>query len=174
MLSAHSTASATMFEFLATLLVHTGIFLPLDIDRFAVTDYVYFVPSLLANGDAKSVWTYKSSESYMTTLCHSWLFRDGAPGNLFEQVSVALLRDLYEFTHVVASHPPGDLKPASNHGSTLNRAQSFPLSQAAANDFIDMHDGDAIGGIRIHQINCWKSSLLVKIGCVFPDGNELR
>jgi len=173
-LSEHSTTSATMFEFLETLLVHTGIFLPLDIDRFAVTDYVYFVPSLLANGDAKSVWTYKSSEAYMTTLCHSWLFRDGAPVNLMEQVTVALLRDLYEFTHVVASTPSGDLKPASNHGSTLNRAQSYPLSQSGANDFIDMHDGDAIGGIRIHQINCWKCSLLVKIGCVFPEGNELR
>jgi len=173
-LSEHSTTSATMFEFLETLLVHTGIFLPLDIDRFAVTDHVYFVPSLLANGDAKSVWTYKSSEAYMTTLCHSWLFRDGAPVDLMEQVTVALLRDLYEFTHVVASTPSGDLKPASNHGGTLNRAQSFPFSQTAANDFIGLHDGDAIGGIRIHQVNCWKSSLLVKIGCVFPEGNELR
>lgn len=174
-LSEHSTTCATMFGFLETLLVHTGIFLPLDIDRFAVTDYVYFVPSLLANGDAKSVWTYKSSEAYMTTLCHSWLFRDGAAVDLMEQVTVALLRDLYEFTHVVAASTPSeDVKPASNHGTTLNRAQSFPFSQSAANDFIGMHDGDAIGGIRIHQVNCWKSSLLVKVGCVFPEGNELR
>jgi hypothetical protein len=173
-LSELSTTCSTMFGFLETLLVHTGVFLPLDIDRFAVPDNVYFVPSLLAKGDSGSVWTFKSSEAYMTTLSHSWLFRDGAPVGLMEHVTVALLRDLYEFSHIVASTASGDTKPAGINSGPPSRAQTFPLRQSSLSEFIDRHDGDAIGQIRIHQINCWKYSLLVKIGCVFPEGNELR
>eukprot|EP00980_Cylindrotheca_fusiformis_P029458 scaffold23479_cov143-Cylindrotheca_fusiformis.AAC.8 len=173
-LSELSTTCSTMFGYLETLLVHTGVFLPLDIDRIAVPDCVYFVPSLLAKGDSASVWTFKSSDAYMTTLSHSWLFRDGAPIGLMEHVTVALLRDLYEFSHIVASSPFGDTKPAGQNTSPPSRAQTFPLGQDSLQDFIGRHDGDAIGQIRIHQINCWKSSLLVKIGCVFPEGSEIR
>eukprot|EP00934_Nitzschia_sp_Nitz4_P002773 Nitzschia sp. Nitz4//scaffold259_size27336//21972//26726//NITZ4_008195-RA/size27336-processed-gene-0.0-mRNA-1//1//CDS//3329544516//2763//frame0 len=158
-----ATAS-TMFGFLEHLLVHTGVFLPLDIDRFAVPDMVYFVPSLLAQANSSDVWTYKSSDSWMTTLSHSWLFRDGVPSGLMEHVTVALLRDLYEFSHVVGpstnSHPP--------------RSQTFPLAQNSFSSFLDTHDGEAIGHIKIHQMMVWKNSLLIKIGCVFPEGNELR
>lgn len=173
-LSELSTTCSTMFGFLETLLVHTGVFLPLDIDRFAVPDCVYFVPSLLPKGDAGNVWTFKSSEAYMTTLSHSWLFRDGAPVGLMEHVTVALLRDLYEFSHIVASTPSQDMKPAGSNTNPPARSQTFPLGQDSLAEFIDRHDGDAIGQIRIHQINCWRSNLLVKIGCVFPEGTEIR
>jgi hypothetical protein len=161
----NATTSSTMFGFLEHLLVHTGVFLPLDVDRFASPDVVYFVPSLLAQANTRDVWTYKSSEAWMTTLAHSWLFRDGAPCGLMEHVTVALLRDLYEFSHIVASTKPRSPPP---------RAQTFPFAQNGLTDFIDSHDGDAIGHIKIHQMMCWKSSLLVKIGCIFPEGNELR
>jgi hypothetical protein len=164
-LSENSTTASTMFGFLEHLLVHTGVFLPLDIDRFASPDNVYFVPSLLAQANSRDVWTFKSSESWMTTLSHSWLFRDGACPNIMEHVTVALLRDLYEFSHIIAAKPQ-HIGPA--------RSRTFPFSPNSLTEFIDTHDGEAIGHIKIHQMMCWKSSLLIKIGCVFPEGNELR
>ena len=164
-LNENSTTALTMFGFLQHLLVHTGVFLPLDIDRFSSPDNVYFVPSLLAQiADSRDVWTFKSNEAWMTTLCHSWLFRDGAPLGLVERVASNLLRDLYEFSHIVAKPQPG-LPPRSN---------TFPLGHDSMNEFMDNHDGEPVGHIKIHQIMCWKSSLLVKIGCVFSDGAELR
>ncbi len=160
----NATTSSTMFGFLEHLLVHTGVFLPLDVDRFASPDAVYFVPSLLAQSSTRDVWTYKSSEAWMTTLAHSWLFRDGAPYGLMEHVTVSLLRDLYEFSHIVAAMPR----------SPPPRSQTFPFAQTTLTDFLDNHDGEAIGHIKIHQMMCWKNSLLVKIGCIFSDGNEFR
>jgi hypothetical protein len=160
----NSTTESTMFGFLERLLVHTGVFLPLDIDRWHSPDNVYFVPSLLSQAETRDVWTYKSSDSWMTTLSHSWLFRDGAPLGLMEHVTVALLRDLYEFSHTVSSR---------THQSP-RRSETYPFTQNSLTEFVSSHDGEAIGHIKIHQIMCWKSSLLIKIGCVFPDGNELR
>jgi hypothetical protein len=156
-LSENYTTASTMLGFLECLLVHTGVFLPLDIDRFASPDNVYFVPSLvLSQANTHDVWTYKSSDSWMTTLSHSWLFRDGAPVGLMEYVTVALLRNLYEFSHTIKS------------AQTLpQRSQTFPLGRHSLTEFVSSHEGEAIGNIKIHQIMCWKSSLLVKIGCVF-------
>jgi hypothetical protein len=163
-LQENPTTNSTMFGFLEHLLVHTGVFLPLDIDRFASPDVVYFVPSLLAQSNSRDVWTYKSSEAWMATLAHSWLFRDGAAEFLMEHVTVALLRDLYEFSHIVEAKPR----------SPPPRAQTFPFAQNSLSDFMDNHDGEAIGHIKIHQMMCWKNSLLIKIGCIFPEGSELR
>lgn len=56
---------STIFSFLEHLLVHTGIFMPLEIDPFCSVESVYFVPSLLSQESAKDVWTYKSSESWV-------------------------------------------------------------------------------------------------------------
>lgn len=36
-------------------------------------------------------------------------------------------------------------------------------------DFVDAHDGQAIGSVRIQQVVCWNSALLVKIATIFPD-----
>ena len=155
----NSTTASTMFGFLEHLLVHTGVFLPLDIDRFASPDNVYFVPSLLAQANSRDIWTFKSSDSWMTTLSHSWLFRDGAPVGLMEHVTVALLRDLFESSHLVAAKP-----------HTPQRSRPVPFAQNALTDSMDPQDGR----IKIHQMMCWKSSLLIKIGCVFEEGNELR
>jgi len=67
------TTTSTMFDFLQHLLEHSGVFLPLEIDPFSSTDRIYFVPSLLSQASSRDVWTYKSSESWMVTLCHSWV-----------------------------------------------------------------------------------------------------
>jgi ABC-type transporter MlaC component len=51
-----------------------------------------FVPSLLKQADPRNLWTYMSSQVHITTLCHSWLFRDGAPAGLFETITVNVLK----------------------------------------------------------------------------------
>ncbi|KAG7358579.1 trypsin-like peptidase domain containing protein [Nitzschia inconspicua] len=171
-LNENSTTASTMFNFLERLLVHTGVFLPLDIDRFASTDNVYFVPSLLSKASASDVWTYKSSDSWMTTLCHSWLFRDGSPVGLIEHITVALLRDLYEFSHVVAS-----TTNSANNSSHMPpaRSQTYPFAQNSLTEFLESHgEGEPIGQIKIHHIVCWKNSVLIKIGRVFSEGSDLR
>lgn len=44
----------------------------------------FFLPSLLGPGDANisEIWTYKTAESWKTTICHSILFPDGVPPGL--------------------------------------------------------------------------------------------
>eukprot|EP00533_Pseudo-nitzschia_delicatissima_P004989 CAMPEP_0116085854 /NCGR_PEP_ID=MMETSP0327-20121206/4542_1 /TAXON_ID=44447 /ORGANISM="Pseudo-nitzschia delicatissima, Strain B596" /LENGTH=1697 /DNA_ID=CAMNT_0003576863 /DNA_START=38 /DNA_END=5131 /DNA_ORIENTATION=- len=164
---------STMFDFLQHLLEHTGVFLPLEIDRFSSTDKIYFVPSLLPQASSRDVWTYKCSKSWTVTLCHTWLFRDGAPAGLMEQVTVALLRDLYESCHASADTPTrhGDQSRPNHH---FARSHTFPFAASGVTDFMESHDGEPIGQIKIRQINCWKNSLLIEIGRHFPHGNELR
>ena len=43
-------------------------------------------------------------------------------------------------------------------------------------NFIEEHDEQAIGSVRIQQVVCWHSSLLLKIATVFPstESKELR
>lgn len=86
---------------------------------------------------------------------------------LMEQVIVALLRDLYEFSHVVAAKPV----PTNLH-SLPSRQHTFPFAQGSYNNFMDTIDGDPIGQIKIHQIVCWKNSALIKIGRVFGEGTD--
>jgi len=83
-----------------------------------------------------------------------------------EQVTVALLRDLYESSRANAETPTRQGYPS--------QPNSNPFSQSSMNNFPDSHDGEPIGQIKIHQINCWKNSLLVNIGRVFPRGGELK
>jgi len=75
-LNENSTTASTMFGFLERLLVQSGVFLPLQVSHSIDDSEVYFVPCLMATAtENNDVWTFKSSESWMTTLCHSWLFR---------------------------------------------------------------------------------------------------
>ena len=169
-LTESSTTTPTMFYFLERLLVHSGIFLPLGASHSSLSrSEVFFVPSLLAQADPRDVWTYKSSESWMTTLCHSWLFRDGTPSDLMEHVTVSLLKELYEFSR--------DFNDGTRP-KPLHRSQTLPVGRSSLHDFIEDHDEDeaSIGRIKINHIMCWKLSLLVKISSVFADqeSGELR
>jgi hypothetical protein len=74
-----------------------------------------------------------------------------------EQVTIALLRDLYETSD-------------ANESSNTNNGQS----RSSTTKFIDSRDGEPEGKIKIHQINCWKNSLLVKIGRDFRTENGLK
>lgn len=100
-LNESSASAPTMFYFLERLLVNCGILLPLGMSNYGAgagmeRDEVFFVPSLLAQNDrdVKDIWTYRTNDAWTTTLCHSWIFRDGAPSDLFEHLTVALLKGM--------------------------------------------------------------------------------
>jgi len=158
-------ASNTMYDFLERLLVHTGVFLPLTVS----SETTYFVPSLLDTPISDTMWTYKCSESWKTTLCHSWLLRGGEnapPYNIMEHIMTCLLHDLNEF----ANHYNGTLVRSLHH------AKSYPLTLSSMNSFIDAHCEEKIGRIRIHQVVCWKLCIMIQIGATFaePGQSELR
>jgi len=90
-----------------------------------------------------------------------------------EQVTTALLRDLYESSHANAETPERHGTQSRSHRQ-LQRSQTFPFGQSSMTNYLDSRDGEPIGQIKIHQINCWKNSLLLKLGRVFPKDNELK
>eukprot|EP00536_Pseudo-nitzschia_multiseries_P009630 jgi/Psemu1/288591/fgenesh1_pg.273_\ len=91
-----------LFPFLEVLLVHSGVFVPLGINRM---DQTYFIPSLLPQPSNGEFWTYNCKTPCKTTICHSWVFKDGAPSGLVEKIAVALLRDLYKSANPDAETP---------------------------------------------------------------------
>ena len=158
-----SEASNTMYDFLERLLVHFGILLPLKV----AAEPTYFVPSLLDQREPSDVWRYKTSDAWMTTLCHSWLLQDGIPTAVMEHVTTNLLQDLYEFSNTFH----GQLARPLFHAKTL------PIgSNVAMKEFLKDHNQEPIGRIKINQVMCWESSVLIKIGSVIADEehNELR
>ena len=154
-----SEASNTMYDFLERLLVYSGILLLLSVEK----EPTYYVPSLLDQAEPSDVWTYKTSEpSWMTVLCHSWLLRDAVPMAVMEHVTTHLLQDLYAFSHTFQ----GQLSRPLLHAKTV------PIGSSSLNEFIADHDYEPIGRIKIHQVMCWKSSVLVKVGSVFADSDQ--
>lgn len=167
-LSENSTSAPSMFYFLERLLVHSGIFVPLGAVHSSLTrSEVFFVPSLLAQVDPSEIWSFRSSESWKTTLCHSWLFRAGAPSDLMESITTSLLKDIYEFSK--AFQGSLDARPPE-------RTHTLPVGRSSFHDFYEEHDEQALGRVKIHQMQCWQSSVLVKIGTTFADkdSSELR
>ena len=71
---------------------------------------------------------------------------------------------------------------AKSANSSLNpreppqRSQSVPLGHSSLQNFLEEHDEQAIGSVRIQQVVCWNSALLLKIATVFPSSEtkELR
>ena len=63
----------------------------------------FFLPSLLGPGEPTEAWTYKSTDSWKATLCHSILFPDGVPPGLMERITASVLSDLYAMSHTKGS-----------------------------------------------------------------------
>eukprot|EP00535_Pseudo-nitzschia_heimii_P002724 CAMPEP_0197182382 /NCGR_PEP_ID=MMETSP1423-20130617/6350_1 /TAXON_ID=476441 /ORGANISM="Pseudo-nitzschia heimii, Strain UNC1101" /LENGTH=1613 /DNA_ID=CAMNT_0042632795 /DNA_START=137 /DNA_END=4978 /DNA_ORIENTATION=- len=170
-LSDELTTKSTMFDFLQHLLEKRNVFLPLDMSLYHSTEKIFFVPSLLPKASSSDVWTYKNSDSWKVTLCHSWLFRDGAPAGVMEQVTVALLRDLYESSHKDAGSPIRNLNSSlSDHH--LQQTNSLSVGQSHVRNSIESHGIEPVGPIEIDQINCWQNSLLLRICRSFRRENE--
>lgn len=145
------------YDFLETLLVRFGVFVPIDLSicrylggkDYSNSEYpddqastsantndavqahkFFFLPSLLGPGDPNisDIWTYKTVESWKTTICYSMLFPDGVPPGLMERITASILSDLF-------SHP----------------------SRSSSTSF-------EIGELRIKEILCWRSAFFLKIG----------
>ena len=159
-LAENSTSAPSMFYFLERLLVRYGVFMPLESSTSLSQSDVFFVPSLLVEASPRDVWTYKSSDSWLTTLCHTWLLRDGAASGLMEHLTVALLQDLYDFSRNFPKTPLKDLP---------DRSRTTPFGLGSRHDFMEDYDQSQIGRIRIHHIMCWDAFVVVKIGTVFAD-----
>jgi hypothetical protein len=55
----------------------------------------FFLPSLLGPGEPTEAWTYKSTDSWKATLCHSVLFPDSVPPGLMERITATVLSHFY-------------------------------------------------------------------------------
>jgi len=155
-----NTESDSMFKYLEELLVFSGILLPLNVPTETKEQRVFFVPSLVPQASPdieQNIWTYKSNESYLTTLCHSWLLRDGAPSNMMESITVSLIEDLYEFAKCVRPAP-----------KAIHRAKTYPMD-ASRSDASLTQEEETIESIKIRQVMCWDSSFLVTIGYIYQN-----
>ncbi|KAL7549708.1 hypothetical protein ACHAWF_012972 [Thalassiosira exigua] len=154
------------YDFLERLLVRFGVFSPIDLsnktclggkDYGRYSDYpdyypgseveaaqvpkFFFLPSLLGPGDPSDIWTYKTVESWKTTICHSILFPDGVPPGMMEGIIATILSDLY-------TNPT----PGHTNGTTSSQ-------------------GDSMGHVRIKETLCWRSAFFLKLGIEESNSN---
>lgn len=169
-LSEESSAAdeSAMYYFLERLLIHSGSFISLDplddTTTLSGRKEVFFVPSLLAQTDySTDMWTFKSRESWKATLCHTWLFRDGAPSNLMENITVHVLRAVYDLSN---ASPSWARRP-----ERLRKSQTFTTTNGSVRmgGFADDDDSEALGRFRIDRVVCWDSSIRIKISSSFID-----
>lgn len=104
----------------------------------------FFLPSLLGPGEATEAWTYKSTDSWKATLCHSILFPDGVPPGLMERITATVLSNLYTMAH---KQDMGVSESFSNAGLGEEKNR---LSYE--------------GNISVKEILCWRNAFLVKLG----------
>lgn len=111
--------SADAFSFLEKLLVYFGVFVPIDLMKpnVELSNELYSRP-LVHENDPSSVFyflpsqlkprerprreidedTFKTTDEKKVCLCHTWLFRDGAPPGIFERITSSVLRALHAAT----------------------------------------------------------------------------
>jgi len=93
--------SDNLLLFLRQACEHVGIFVPFPIDEasssFATMSdssaVRYLLPGLCQE-DPQDIWSFKSKETWKTTLCQSWLFKDRVPCGMFDQVMITALEKL--------------------------------------------------------------------------------
>lgn len=167
----------TPFEFLQLLLIHFGVFVPIDLSiekallggkeytrtlpknddeerededqRVAIdaerkeSAKFFFLPSLLGPSEPADAWTYKSTDSWKTTLCHSVLFPDGVPPGLMERLTAQVLSAIYAVSH-------------QNHTMIQNLSKSTPENRATTN-------ADE-GNLSVKEVLCWRKAFFLKLG----------
>uniref|UniRef100_A0A6V2IF37 Serine protease n=2 Tax=Ditylum brightwellii TaxID=49249 RepID=A0A6V2IF37_9STRA len=125
----------------------------------------FFLPSLLGPGEPTEVWTYKTSDSWKTTLCHSILFPDGVPPGLMERITAAVLSDIYFAT--------GPNTRNHNHHGGAATTQLIP--QSLNREINHNRPNSEEQKLHVREILCWRAAFFLKIGMenMCPDG-EIR
>jgi Trypsin-like peptidase domain len=99
----------------------------------------FFLPSLLGPSEPSDAWTYKSTDSWKTTLCHSVLFPDGVPPGLMERLTASVLSSLYAV--------------AQRDASGFDEAPESIRSGAT-------YEGQLV----VKEVLCWRTASYLKIG----------
>lgn len=81
---------------------------------------------------------------------------------------MTVLREIYKFSRT--------FKEAPVMGEPMVRSHTVPVRRVSMDEFLEEHDEQALGRVRIHQVACWNSSLIIKMGTVFADheSGEMR
>lgn len=105
----------------------------------------FFLPSLLGPCEPSEAWTYKTTDAWKATLCHSILFPDGVPPGLMERLTASVLSSIY-----AASSSTTDTVLGENG----NESATYE------------------GRLSVKEILCWRTAFYVKIGTQIaqPDG----
>lgn len=98
----------------------------------------FFLPSLLGPCEPSDAWTYKSADSWKTTLCHSVLFPDGVPPGLMERLTASVLSSIYAVAH---------------------RKDAVAMTDTA-----DQTAGTYDGQLTVKEVFCWRTAFFIKLG----------
>jgi GTPase SAR1 family protein len=102
----------------------------------------FFLPSLLGPNEPSEAWSYKTTDSWKTTLCHSILFPDGVPPGLTERLTAAVLSSIYAVSR------RGD----EGLGFNATRQELATVE----------------GQLRVKEVFCWRTAFYVKLGTSIP------
>jgi GTPase SAR1 family protein len=108
----------------------------------------FFLPSLLGPGEPSEAWTYKNTDSWKTTLCHSILFPDGVPPGLMERLTANVLSAIY---------------------AVCNQTRASANGGYVAND-VATYDGT----MTIREVLCWRTAFFIKLGTVVPSTDGVK
>ena len=105
----------------------------------------FFLPSLLGPGEPSEAWTYKNTDSWKTTLCHSVLFPDGVPPGLMERLTANVLSAVY---------------------AVCNQTEAF------SNGYVANDVATYEGRLTIREVLCWRTAFFIRLGTILPVGKE--
>ncbi len=109
----------------------------------------FFLPSLLGYGEPAEAWTYKNTDSWKATLCHSVLFPDGVPPGLMERVTASVLSTLYAVSNLKES-----VFAESDEGNQIATYE---------------------GRLILKEILCWRTAFFIKLGSqVQTESGEIK
>lgn len=94
----------------------------------------FFLPSLLGPGEPAEAWTFKNTDSWKATLCHSILFPDGVPPGLMERITASVLSNIYSTSNLSQMRGPHTSSPIGG------------------------------GRLVVKEVLCWRTAFLVKLG----------
>ena len=105
-------------------------------EELALKAKFFFLPSLLGPGEPAEVWTYKNTEFWKTTLCHSVLFPDGVPPGLMERLTACVLSAVYSVS--------------TRQADTIGNS--------------NVENATYEGHLIVREVLCWRTAFFLKLG----------